>query len=449
MSDSSPSLRSPVPARNASRSDAGGSASFAYLFAQFPSFVKTFVSREAVEMVKQGMNPWLISLRKPDDPADLAENVELDVSYAPERTPLRAEVNAALAAGKFPLKTNIAFHWNHRTAFFGKIFGKAADSHRIFEAAWLAPQLRARGIRHVHAHFGGVAARTAWWLRKLFDFQYSFTGHANDIFCETNFPVSHGDLVRDAQFIVTETDYAREWVEKKYPVTRGKVFRVFNGIALAGFPSRALKPEAAKVVSVGRLVEKKGFDDLIEACRLLRARGVKVSCDIIGAGPLEQALRARIDRDQLGASVHLLGPKSQAEVRRHLAEAAVFVLACIPEKGGGSDNLPTVIMEAMACGAPVISTRLAGVPEMMRDGEEGLLVAPRDPAALAEAMEKLLRDEALAARMGVRGRASAEEKFSIEITTRSLKYLLIRKGGITPPEAAMEADPHLGSAEFS
>ena len=442
MSDSPTSLRSPVSAFPSP-------PSFAYLFGQFPSFVKTFVTREVVEMVKQGMDPWLVSFRKPDDPADLAENLDLDVCYPPERTPLRAEVHAALAAGKFPLKTRFAISWHRRMAFFGRIFGKAADSQRIFEAVWLAPHLRARGIRHVHAHFGGIAARTAWWLRKLFDFQYSFTGHANDIFCDSNFPVSHGDLVRDAQFIVTETDYAREWMEQKYPAARGKVFRVFNGIALAGFPARAVKPDAARVISVGRLVEKKGFDDLIEACRLLRARDVELACDIIGGGPLEQKLRAQIDRDQLGTTVRLLGPMAQAEVRRRMAEAGMFVLACMPDKAGGSDNLPTVIMEAMACGAPVISTRLAGVPEMIREGEEGLLVVPRDPAALADAMEKLLRDQGLAARMGARGRASAEEKFSIENTTRTLKYLLIQKGGITPPDAAGVADPRLRSAEFS
>jgi colanic acid/amylovoran biosynthesis glycosyltransferase len=423
--------------------------SFAYLFGQFPSFVKTFVTREAVEMVRQGMNPSLVSLRKPDDPAELAENIDLDVFYLPERAPLRAEVKAALAAGKFPTKTSIAIRWHRRSAIFGKMFGKAADSHRIFEAAWLAPHLRARGIHHVHAHFGGMAARTAWWLKKLFGFQYSFTGHANDIFCDTNFPVSHADLVRDAQFVVTETDYAREWVEKKYPVTQGKVFRVFNGIALADFPARAVKPGPPKVISIGRLVEKKGFGDLIDACRLLRAEGVEFTCDILGGGPMEKELQARIDRDQLGASVRLLGPKSQAEVRERLAEATIFVLACVPEKGGGSDNLPTVVMEAMACSAPVISTRLAGVPEMIQDGAEGVLVAPGAPPALAEAMGKLLRDQALAVRLGTQGRASVEEKFSIENTTRALKYLLVKNGGITPPDAARIADPHLQSAEFS
>jgi glycosyltransferase involved in cell wall biosynthesis len=318
----------------------------------------------------------------------------------------------------------------------------------MFEAIWLAPHLKARGIRHVHAHFGGVAARTAWWLRRLFGIRYSFTGHANDIFCDTAFPVSNGDLVRDAEFVVTETDYARRWMEERYPRTKGKVFRVFNGIALEGFPAPAPSADVPKIISVGRSVEKKGFGDLIEACRLLRTQGVDFACDIVGGGPLEEVLRAQIDREALEDAVRLLGPKPQAEVRRRIAEARIFVLACAPEKGGGSDNLPTVIMEAMACGVPVVSTVLAGVPEMLSDGEEGFLVPPKNSPALAAAMAKLLGDPANASRMGARGRDSARARFAVENTTRALKHLLIKHGGIAAPAAAKIADPELPSRSF-
>ena len=258
--------------------------SFAYLFERFPSFVQTFVYREAVEMVRQGMNPWLVSLRRPEDPGELAEKLEVDVFYVPEEKKLRAEVDARRAQGQLSGRAYRAIP-RHR---------KESDSQRMFEAIWLGPQMKARGIRHVHAHFGGVAARTAWWLRQLYGIGYSFTGHANDIFCDTNFPVSNADLVRDARLVVTETDHARRWMEEKYPWARGKVFRVFNGVALDGFPSRQPAAGAPHILSVGRYVEKKGFGDLIEACRLLRARGLDFVCDIIGGGPLEAALQAQI-----------------------------------------------------------------------------------------------------------------------------------------------------------
>jgi hypothetical protein len=236
-----------------------------------------------------------------------------------------------------------------------------------------APTSDARGIRHVHAHFGGVAARTAWWLRKLFGFQYSFTGHANDIFCATNFPVSHGDLVRDAQFIATETDYAREWVENKIPGRSGKGLSRFQRHRAYRF-SRAIGETRC---GEGGLRRPFGGEE-----RLWRFdRSLPVAARERRGGALRHYWRGtaggdssglRSQRERLGAAVRLLGPMAQAEVRRRMAEAAVFVLACAPEEGGGSDNLPTVIMEAMACGAPVISTRIAGVPEMMRDGGGGL-----------------------------------------------------------------------------
>jgi len=413
--------------------------SFAYLFERFPSFVQTFVYREAVEMVRQGMNPWLVSLRRPEDPGELAEKLDVEVFYAPEEKKLRAEVDARRAERKVPGRAHRAIP-QHR---------KEPDSQRMFEAIWLAPLLQARGIRHVHAHFGGVAARMAWWLHKLYGIRYSFTGHANDIFCETDFPVSNADLVRDASLVVTETEYARRWMEKKYPWAQGRVFRVFNGVALDDFPPRVAASGLPRILSVGRYVEKKGFGDLIEACRLLRVRGFDFVCEIIGGGPLEAQLGAQIAESNLVQHVHLLGPRSHSDVRRMLAAAQVFVLACVPEKDGGSDNLPTVIVEAMLSSVPVISTQLAGVPEMIENGRDGLLVAPKNPVAIAEAVEKLLADPAAAESLGQQGRISAEDKFAVEKTTRVLKHLLSKHGRVKVPESARTSDPALSPAGFA
>ncbi|HEV7869030.1 MAG TPA: glycosyltransferase family 4 protein [Chthoniobacteraceae bacterium] len=407
--------------------------SFAYLFERFPSFVQTFVYREAVEMVRQGMEPWLVSIRRPDDPGDLAETVNVEVFYAPEEKELRGQVDADRAARRLGWRAHRAIP-RHRGE---------PDAQRMFEAIWLAPHLRERGIRHVHAHFGGVAARTAWWLRKLFGFSYSFTGHANDIFCETDFPVSNAQLVRDARLVITETDYARRWMEQKHPRARGKVFRVFNGIDVTGFPPGQRAGAVPLILSVGRYVEKKGFSDLIEACRFLRERGRAFECRIVGGGPLEARLRDQITSAQLADRVHLLGPRSQSEVRRLLASAQIFALACVPDSEGGSDNLPTVIMEAMAAGVPIVSTPLAGVPEMISNEGEGLLAASGDPGQLAAALERLLTDAVLAERCGKQARASAVEKFSIENTTRTLKHLLVTHADLTPPPGAQALDSSL------
>jgi glycosyltransferase involved in cell wall biosynthesis len=172
---------------------------------------------------------------------------------------------------------------------------------------------------------------------------------------------------------------------------------------------------------------------LIEACRLLRDRGREFQCVIVGGGPLEAELRAQIEAGGLSQCVQLPGPRSQRQVRELLATAEMFVLPCVPEAGGGSDNLPTVIMEAMAAGVPVISTPLAGVPEMITDGIDGLLVPVRAPAQLADAIVKLLDAPELGQKLGAAGQASAREKFAIERTTTALKDLLKAKARVKDP----------------
>jgi colanic acid/amylovoran biosynthesis glycosyltransferase len=171
---------------------------------------------------------------------------------------------------------------------------------------------------------------------------------------------------------------------------------------------------------VGRLIEKKGFGDLIKASALLRANGVAFHCSIIGEGPLEQTLRAQIAAEGLEGSVELTGPQTQAQIAQRLAHATVFTLPCTREADGGMDNLPTVIMEAMAAGLPIISTPLGGIPEMVEPGVNGELVPENDSAALAEALQRVIADPVLARRLGNRGRQIASEKFSIETSARQL-----------------------------
>ena len=173
------------------------------------------------------------------------------------------------------------------------------------------------------------------------------------------------------------------------------------------------------------MIEKKGFADLIEACRLLKPRGRPFACEIIGEGPLEAALRAQIAEAGLESCVKLAGPLTQSEIVSRLAFATIFVLPCTREADGGMDNLPTVIMEAMAAGLPVISTPLGGIPEMVEHERNGELVPEHDPAALCAALERLIADPARARKFGDRGRERASEKFSIEANVRKLRTLLL------------------------
>lgn len=295
-------------------------------------------------------------------------------------------------------------------------------NRRRREAFWLGPRLRGKGTGHVHTHFTGPAARTAWWLRRDFGISYSITAHANDFLSDADEHPGMNRLLGDALFVVAVSDYSRRLLAERFP--RARVVRVYNGMRLdSALPPAPVSPPL--LVAVGRLVEKKGYPVLIEACRLLRGRGIDFRCEIIGEGPMEAALRAQIG--ELADFVSLSGARTQPEIRRSLAAASVFVLPCIEEKSGGMDILPTVITEAMAAGLPVVSTRLAGIPEMVTDGKTGFLVAPGDAVGVADAVKKLLASSGESRAMGAAGRRHAESIFSEDVTIPQLSALLGRR----------------------
>ena len=209
-------------------------------------------------------------------------------------------------------------------------------------------------------------------------------------------------------------------------VVRNRAARFFaftTGLISAAFPKPEIdqrSPAAIRFLSVGRLVPFKGFDILIDACAELQKRGINFDCEIIGDGALREELEERASRQNLGERIHFAGEQSQNYVQAALRDCDVFVLASAPDERGASDIFPTVIAEAMATGKPVVSTTVAGIPELVANGENGLLVPPRDARALADAMEQFARDENLRGDFGRAGRLRIEQKFTIEKTIEPL-----------------------------
>jgi glycosyltransferase involved in cell wall biosynthesis len=389
---------------------------FAYLFERFPSFGQTFCHREVAELARQGITPPIFSIRNPRDelPQEWDAHIVKRVHYLPEEKQLLDDVRRASKKGKLTQEIITALdEWGRRTDFL-----------RLYQAVYIGLRLREMGIRHIHAHFAGMAARTAFWIHRFFPISFSFTAHANDIFAPRDFEIGLDQLVDAARVIVTETDYAARFVRERFPRCANRVHRVYNGLDLAEFGRADFSTAPPLVVAVGRLIAKKGFVDLIRACGLLTERGKWFRCDIIGEGPLENELLEKIQQLELQDRVALAGARPQHEIRDRLAEASVFVLPSVIDPEGGMDNLPTVIMEAMATGLPVISTAIAGIPEMVIEGETGFLVPPRDAVALADVIEKLIGDAVLARKMGRAGHERAKKLFSIEGNVRELRALV-------------------------
>jgi len=391
-------------------------ANFAYLFERFPSFGQTFCYREVAELARQGIAPPIFSIRKPKDepPQDWDERIVESVHYLPEEEDLLREVRRASKKGKLAGEIIAALdEWGRRPDFL-----------RLYQAVDVGLHLQTLGIRHVHAHFAGMAARTGFWIDKFFPVTFSFTAHANDIFAPRDFQIGLDKLVDAARLIVTETDYAERLLRERFSDSANRIQRIYNGLDLTLFKRADFSSTPPLIVAVGRLIAKKGFADLLRTCWLLMERGQSFRCEIVGEGLLEQELREQIVQLDLEGRVGLPGAKPQHEIRELLAAATVFVMPSVVDPDGGMDNLPTVIMEAMAAGLPVVSTSIGGIPEMVIQNETGFLVSPGDAAALAGAIEKMINDRLLARKLGQAGHERAQRLFSIENNVRALCALL-------------------------
>jgi glycosyltransferase involved in cell wall biosynthesis len=408
-----------------------------YLYSRYPVISQTFCDAEMLALERLGFElvigsiyPPLTSLRH-----EHIASFKSPIHYATPQQILRIwekNAKASQTTSKWPSEL-VARH--------KRKYGPSAKAgQRARNAFYFADFFARSGVDHVHVHFANRAAHTALFLKEISGIPFSVTAHGQDFMKD----LGSDDLLREicaaAEFVAAETDYSRELLRQRCPDSAAKIHRVYNGIDLARFPMphyEAARPRhgekavvapyhVPRFVSVGRLVVFKGFEHLIDACAELARRGFDFVCDIIGDGPLRDPLGARIGMLNLSSRINLLGSLSQKAVLEKLQAADIFALPSIIDAQGASDVFPTVILEAMASARPVVSTRVAGIPELVVHGETGVLVSPGDIAALTEALLHLLCDGELRSRYGRAGRDRIEQYFRIEDTVAPLLKLFER-----------------------
>ncbi|PYL57038.1 MAG: hypothetical protein DMF31_11440 [Verrucomicrobia bacterium] len=200
---------------------------FAYLFERFPSFGQTFCYREVAELDRQGVAAPIFSIRNPKDepPQDWDARIVERVHYLPEEKELLDAVRRASKKERLTPEIIAALdEWGRRTDFL-----------RLYQAVYVGLRLKEKGISHVHAHFAGMAARTAFWITKFFPITFSFTAHANDIFAPRKFEIRLDKLVGTARVVVTETDYSEKFLRERFPERADRIHRLYNGLNLAEF----------------------------------------------------------------------------------------------------------------------------------------------------------------------------------------------------------------------
>lgn len=398
---------------------ATGATRVGYVLKRYPRYSETFIVNEILALERRGVEIEIFSLRHPEDGhfQDAIARVRARVRYLPIPGRRAADLWSTLGTAGAAIP-----------GLWERLKDAVADEPRHFDPALrIALAAHEAGITHLHAHFATEASSVARLAAYLADVSHSFTAHAKDIF--------HDDVSEDAiaakmsaaDAVVTVSDYNERHLRGIVDDPSIRLARVYNGLELERFPYSEPLRRPPRVLAVGRLVEKKGFVDLIEACALLRARGVRFYCDIIGAGELESELGARIAERRLSDSVDLLGPRPQAEVFERLRQAAVLAVPCVRGRDGNRDGLPTVLLESMALGTPCVSTDVTGIPEVLRAGETGLAVAQRDPAGLADALAKLLEDAGLRVRLAAAARQLIERRFDVDRNVEALLRLFTRR----------------------
>ncbi len=281
----------------------------------------------------------------------------------------------------------------------------------------LANHVERLGISHLHAHFGNIATHTARLAAKAAGITYSFTAHALDIFAQK---VVHEELaqkVHEASFVVTISKFNLRHLTRTFG---RRPALVYNGMPLETFQYSRGGKEKSTILAIGRLIEKKGFNYLVDACAELVKRGVDFRCEIVGDGELYDELHDQIQVLNLAEYVVLKGPRAPAEVREHLTRATVMAAPCVVAKNGDRDGLPTVLLEAMALGTPCVSTDVTGIPEVVVDGETGLQVPQHDAPALADALQRILEDPSFANRVAEKARQLIEDNFDSDKTAARL-----------------------------
>jgi glycosyltransferase involved in cell wall biosynthesis len=416
-----------------------GGGSIAYVLKGYPRLTDTFITSEVYRMEQQGLRLRVFVIKPCTEPvpSDLLDKIAAKPVYMPATTSMKntslfAWVSHNLKHFLPSLRRVIRWHPLGVLRAAGVALMQAVRARKEFwswprkvyakeflQGVMLADMLEQAGdVSHIHGHYCHGATTVTWFASMMTKLPFSFTAHAKDIYLPSLNPAGLLRRKMDAaRFVITCTDVNREYLENLGSKT--PVHCIYHGLN-AEF-CHIMKEQHAiratnghfRVLGVGRLIPKKGFDILVEACAILHQRRVPFEAVIVAeGGEHEKEIRRLITTNGLEDNVLLPGPMSQSQLFSEYKKASAFCLPCRVLENGDRDGIPNVLMEAMAVGVPVVSTPISGIPELIHDGVNGLLVPSEDAGALAEALIRLTRDNRLAADLSRNAQKTVESRFN-------------------------------------
>jgi glycosyltransferase involved in cell wall biosynthesis len=392
---------------------------------RFPKITETFILYEILALEARGVAVDVHPLLR-----------EREETVHPEAARLLKRIRFHPFLSLPILGANLHFMLRRPVAYFGALFevlrGTWGSLNFFAGAAGIFPksvrfayEMERAGVDHVHAHFATHPTIAALIIHRLTGIPFSFTVHGHDLHVEKRML---SEKLAAARFAVAISNYNRDtMVEECGEWAHSKIAVVHCGIDRSIFDATARGSRhgsTMRLLCVGRFDEVKGHPVLVEACRRLSEKGIPFECDLVGEGPRRAAVEAMIQEAGLAGRIRTLGARPRPEVVRLLSECDVFALPSVMAANGEREGIPVSLMEAMAMGIPVVSTRLSGIPELVEDGVSGILVEPGDAGALADALEKLAHDPELRAKLGEAGRAQVLRDFDLAQNVDRLATLL-------------------------
>ncbi|WP_260705485.1 glycosyltransferase [Edaphobacter flagellatus] len=396
-----------------------------YLVSKYPAVSHTFILREIAALRSRGFEIEVASINDADDRSAMTQVEQVEASrtfYVKQAGPWGALKAMAWLALRAPGRLLVGL----RTAL--KLGG--ADVSRVMlclfylaEAALLARWMRRHALVHLHVHFATPAATVALLLARIAPVTFSMMVHGPDEFYDvTSYFLA--EKIEAARFVVCISFFAQSQLMKLSPGEQWPKFDVARlGVDCGHFAPRPFRasPEVFEVLCVGRLVPTKGQRILIQAVEQLLQRGRRVQLRFVGDGPDRKNLELMVTERGLAGEIRFEGAMNQDRIRAFYQAADVFALASFAE------GIPVVLMEAMAMEIPCVSTGINGIPELIRDGVDGLLVAPSDVEGLAGALARLMDDASLRETLGKAGRQRVQKSYELSANVDRLAEVFRRR----------------------
>ena len=392
-----------------------------YILGEFPSRTQTFILQEICYISER--NPiYIVALRKGKGNIDIPPQLKDKIIYTPSIFSL-----VLLRAYFKTLKKEPFQKWKEIPRTGGTLKAYAKEFKYKIIAAYISRALKSTPIQHIHAHFAGYPTTIATYLSELLHVPFSFTAHAHDIYAEKNLL---SEKIGKAKFVITCTQYNKNYLRTLIlPQHEIKIHVLYHGVKIKKWeykPTNIRRDNLSplRILTIGRMVEKKGFIYLLQAIQLLKNEGQIVECTIVGRGAEEKMLKQYCLKNNLQKEVTFIGWQSTSTIKQLLYTADLFILPSIITADGDRDGIPNVLMEAMATGLPVISTNISAIPELIKDHYNGLLVPEKNAIAITEAINELLNNPDIYNLLAFKSRKTIEVDFDSNRHNALLKELL-------------------------